>query len=596
MTSALSAKFHLPPQDLGAPTLFAPNRDAVAAWLAKLPKANLGQSTRELFNAVTELNRVRMSPALRLQILDALRPAIHQASLNLRRHYLNQPLQLPEQPQKVARLGHVLHEQLATGYVLAAMHTLALGKQSGFSQPAAAVATATHRAIVEHSQNLLRDFQLYRNPHPGCWATLHQLHRLAREQGAARTAVADAQCGDCTLEAAYLRALLLGASNPNHLRQDHLAKLFQHAANWADLVTYTSPAQALLVVDPDADDGPCYRESVNPGDDWLGLDTRGLAHALASQYELSESLPLSEQQLPPELLLDLAQTWSRSPSRGHVRKSVSEQIEIALGMTAAHHFISGEIDFHLLVNDQEFSKLALEDENVFLRPRQTAADNHTPRDVWNSAYQPKLGAMNVSLEILDSQVRDQYQRTSIEKERDKFQSQKVERINTSPGGLCITWPPHSSVQLRNGEVVGIREMGQKNWSLGTVRWVQLTEAGPRLGIALLSPSAVPYGARVIAKTGAPGEYQRVLLLPEIKAINQPTTLLAPRLPFRVGQKVALMRKGKETRIQLTRKIDSSAAYNLFEFRRLNTLKSEAEQSTSSTKSQDSGFDSLWDSL
>ena len=381
MSSALSAKFHLPAQDMDASTLFASTCDALNAWLAGLPKANLGQSTRALYSAVTELNRVRLTPALRLQLLELLRPAIYVASQGLRRHYLNQPVQLPEQPQKVARLAHVLHEQLATGYILVAIHTLTLGKQSGFSQPTQAVATAIHRAIVEHSQNLLRDYQLYRNPHPGCWATLHQLNKFARENGVLRTAIADTQCGDCTLEAAYLRALLLGGSHPNQLRQDHFVKVFQQSLSWGAAVAIVTPDQALLVINPDSDEGPCYREFAEVGAAWFGLDTRHLAQVLRAQHELAEAQALNDLQLPAELLQHLAHTWSNASSRDHVRIDVCEPIEIALGMTAAHHFIAGETDFNLLLNAHGHSKLALQEDNVFLRPKPTVAETRNPHDV-----------------------------------------------------------------------------------------------------------------------------------------------------------------------------------------------------------------------
>lgn len=601
MTSVLSAKFHLPPQDLDAPSLFAPDREAVKSWLASLPKTNLGQSTRALFNAVTELNRVRLTPAIRLQLLDILRPAVHVATQGLRRHYLNQPVQLPEQAQKVARLAHVLHEQLATGYILAAAHTLSYGKQSGFSQPQQAIATAAHRGLVEHSQNLLRDYQLYRNPHPGCWATLHQLAKFARDNAVLQIAVADDQCGHCTLEATYLRALLLGSARANQLRQDHLAKAFQHAIVWAGAVKWIAPDHAALVVNPDSDDGPIYREFATIDANWLGLDTGHLAEVLNAQCELAEAQALNDQQLGPELLHHLAQTWGTNATREFLRMDVREPIEIALGLTATHHFMADEIDFSLLLNEEGHSKLALQDDNVFLRQKSPGLTNldkksSGQKDVWDTPYQPNAGAINVSLEILDYQMREQHQKASSEKQGDKFRSQKVERINVSPGGLCIIWPPHSGMQLRTGEIVGIREHAQKKWSVGVVRWVQLTEAGPRLGIELLSPAAVPYGARVINKTGEQGEYQRALVLPEIKQIDQPATLLAPRLPFRIGQKVSLLRNSKETRVQLTRKLASTAAFNQFEFRRLSSPKASEEPTEKKTDNKDSGFDSLWDNL
>jgi hypothetical protein len=100
---------------------------------------------------------------------------------------------------------------------------------------------------------------------------------------------------------------------------------------------------------------------------------------------------------------------------------------------------------------------------------------------------------------------------------------------------------------------------------------------------------------MINKTGPQGDYQRVLVLPEVKQIGQPTTLIAPRLPFRVGQKVSLMQHNKETRVQLTRKFASTASFNQFEFRSLNTTTPETKPDPAADK-PDSGFDILWDSL
>lgn len=603
MTSVFAAKFHLPPQDLDAPTLFAPSPDAIAGWLAGLPKTNLGQMTRSLFGAVNELNRVRLAPALRMQLLETLRPSVYFASNGLRRHYLGQPIQLPEQPLKVAHLAHVLHEQLATGYILAAAQTATAGRQSGFSQPQAALATAAHRGIVEHSQNLLRDLQLYRDPHPGCWFTIHQLLKFAREAQVQHAAIADEQSGDSSVEAAYLRAALLGSAKTNQLRQENLDKVFQHALGWVAATTLTDAASAALVIDPTSDDGPIYRQFAKPDNSWYGLDTDHLTQLLNAQAELAEANALSDQQLSADLLLHLAQAWSGGGTRSFARTEVREPVEIAIGLTATHHFVGGEVEFGLLLDDHGGIKSAGQDENPFLRGRlqSTAPQSRTPaagKDVWDSPYQTNFGSSTLALEILDDTPRVQFQKSGGD-ERDKFRVQSVERVNVSIGGLCVVWPPLSTLQLRTGEIVGIRENAQKNWSIGAIRWVQLTDAGPTVGIALLSPAGIPYGARVVAKSGEQGEYLRALVLPEIKQIGQATTLIVPRLPFRTGQKVSLLCHGKETRIQLTRKIAGAAAFSQFEFRRLSAAKAETPantQSATGTEPRESGFDSLWDSL
>lgn len=124
----------------------------------------------------------------------------------------------------------------------------------------------------------------------------------------------------------------------------------------------------------------------------------------------------------------------------------------------------------------------------------------------------------------------------------------------------------------------------------------VAESGPHLGIELLGPSARPFGARVVQKTGPQGEFQRVLVLPGIKATGQPMTLITPRLPFRSGQKVILIFRDREVRIQLVRRVATTAACSQFEFRRLDNPVTTTEQ-VAQTPGMGAGFsDSLWDNL
>ncbi len=89
---------------------------ALRDWLAGLPKANLGETARQLYQALTELNQLRVSSELRLQLLELLRPDVHFVCSHLERHYLNQPIVLSERPRKVAGLCQALQNHLAAGY------------------------------------------------------------------------------------------------------------------------------------------------------------------------------------------------------------------------------------------------------------------------------------------------------------------------------------------------------------------------------------------------------------------------------------------------------------------------------------------------
>ncbi|MET0379004.1 MAG: hypothetical protein ABW049_08440 [Spongiibacteraceae bacterium] len=599
MTTDLSSRFSLPTQDRGTPSATQSNPAVLAQWLESLPKTNLGQTTRSLYEGITELNRVTLSPALRLQQLEVMRPAIYFAAAGLRRHYLNQPIVLPEQAQKVTRLAHVLFQELATGYTLVAVHTLENEKQSGFSQPRQGIATALHRALVDHTHNLLRDALLYREPRRGCWHALHQTAALAWEQQLERFAVADVQAGDSTLEAAYLRALLLGSTRAHQLRQDDLIKTFSHLLDWSRLVSLCGSDQGLFVIDSDTDDGPIYREHFHrqSGADahTLGLDTLALGEHLYQQRNADDEALVGQHLLSNDLLAHLTLAWTTASNRAFLRMDANEPIELALGLTATHHFCADEIDFALLLSKEGFVKTKNHQGNPFLRV-DTPSRESRPRDVWDSPFL-NTGLAQISVDSIDFSIRNQHKAAEGSKDKDKYRFHAVETVNISPGGFCLKWPPESAAQIRTGEIVGIRERNHKNWSIGVIRWVRLLESGPQLGIELLSPTATPFGARVIQKTGPQGEFQRVLVLPEMKQSGQTTTLITPRLPFRSGQKIVLVYRDKETRIQLVRRLMSTTAFSQFEFRRIGTSAPTAGPGTETkTPGADSGFDGLWDSL
>ena len=95
---------------------FALNANAVNSWLSSLPLANLGEATRLLFQALSELSHTACKPKDRYEILEKIRPQVHYIVKGLSQHYLNKPVVLPEKTQKIVLLANTLNTQLATGY------------------------------------------------------------------------------------------------------------------------------------------------------------------------------------------------------------------------------------------------------------------------------------------------------------------------------------------------------------------------------------------------------------------------------------------------------------------------------------------------
>lgn len=588
MITAFPALFRLPPMRLAAPTACPTDPAALQRWLESLPKTHLGQSTRALFQATTELNQVPLPPAQRLRVLELLRPAIHFVCDGLSRHYLGQPLALPEQPLKVAELAHTLLEALTQGYVRIALEVRQQPRQSGFKEPAPVIASALHRALTDTALNLLRDLQLYRDPHPQTWARLHQLASFARSEQLATLALADRQAGDGTLQAAYLRVLLLGSAHTYQLRQDEIVRLYARLADWvAHAPLVAGGGKNGLLVDPASDHGPHPAALVQAaaGPDWLSIDTAPLCAYLTDELKRDNHTPLD--QLSNETVALVCQAWQRSLQRHHERQPVDGVLQVSIGLTAAHHFIGGEVDFQLLLSLGGHQRLQPIQENPFLKRSISPAQPPRTRDVWDSPYQ--AGFKTEAVEAIDYQVRSHHQNA----QQSRYHALDLALVNASAGGYCLRWTGDPT-QVKTGEIVAIRERGHKSWRVGTVRWVRLGQTGPQLGVELLSPTATAYGARVINKSGPPGDYLRVLVLPAMPELGLPPSLITPRLPFRVGQKIQLTLRDDEARIQLTRRLRATAAFSQFEFNRLGGAA--FRERGAPGQPTGSGFDGIWETL
>ena len=90
-------KLQLPIQDTASFEPFGLDAESAHAWVQALPTGNARQTVQLLRQVIDDLNRVILEPALRFNILEALRPNLFVATAALSRKFLNQPLVLPEE-------------------------------------------------------------------------------------------------------------------------------------------------------------------------------------------------------------------------------------------------------------------------------------------------------------------------------------------------------------------------------------------------------------------------------------------------------------------------------------------------------------------
>ncbi len=593
----------IPAQHLDAPGFCAADSQMLANWASQLPRGNLGDTSRQLFNGLQELNHCRLDARLRFELQEVLRPFVFSVCGSLAVHYHNQPIVMPSQAFQIYLLSQTMQIQLAMGYQIVAMD--AAHNQRAFlvgkSKLQSLMAQALHRAITDLGYTLFRGYLIYSEPDPSLWRHLHQLYRFAKHHGLSDRKFKDMETGQVyptSIEKCYIKTLLLGSVRSNQLRQEDLKLVFDSLCEWVSLVQladYDCAQEDNIVVNLESDEPPIYQALfLEPAqtDNCRILSLEGLLNHLGQQLSDSADTTMS-----PDLIKHLMISWSSYTRRTFMRMETSDHLLVCVGMANLHYFSANETEFEEFTRGRTHNTFQLEIEaNPFLRNQ--ARMKHEERDVWNTASRPQPSATNLAVESIDNHIRQFEQQLVTPKRPRHYENHQVSMVNVSAGGYALQWPLETRARLTNGDIVGIRESRHANWSVGIVSWIRREDSEiAQLGVKLLSPSTFPYAARVmnrgkVSRQESSDDFRRVLLLPEIKLIGQPPTLLTPALTFREKQTLQLVQQGRTLTVRLKKMICSTGAIRQFNIEVVDKPWQEKYENSSRADR----FDTLWNSL
>lgn len=611
MVSNAPIKLKIPKQDLQQFSLFQLDEAAARDWAQSLPVANTQSVVQQLRHALSDLNHVVMSPENRYLVIESLRHSLQVALSNLERRYLNQPLVMPEEPRQMAEMAGSLCDLAATAYSIVAIHAIQQRDSIRDTNPARLAAQAIHRALLFNGRKLLLTFQLHRPVELHGWLTLHQLYALAEGQGLHELPVSEPLEGASTIAGNYVQALLLGCCKPNQLRQSDLAAIYRGLKDWAGLIRLRQPpdAQGIFLVNIDSDQPPqyssMYNEPQNP--QCRHVDTSGLIQHLEDLLQQGGSKDITfdkDLRLPGNTLQHLIKALGSMSLRNFKRISSPHPLWISIGLSAAHYHLAGERLFEQLLFGDEYipPAAARVATNPFMQSRERGdlwqqanpEEDFSPQDNYS---QPEAAVEAEHRIDLDEATRSELmgeEEAQLPAEQ-RYPIFKVQMANGSPGGYCLEWNAELPGDTRSGDLVSLKEQQNRGWVLAVIRWIsQLENARTLVGLELLSPRAKPYGALVHRKTGGRSAPIRVLLLPEVKLVGQPHTLITPRAGFAERQKITLVREGEEYYIQLLRQITATASFAQFDFRYIKKMGEVLGEDRSGNLT--SPYDSLWSKI
>ena len=571
---------------------------AIKKWVKDLPMANVGETSRQLYQAIIELNKLIITPNIRSQLLEIMRKPIHYVCQELSKHFLNQSIVLSEKQQKIANLTQALQIHLANGYkavMAGAMPNISNEKTRKI------FACAAHRMISEYGRVLLRANQLYIPPPKDLWIDIHRVFKFSEQVNLLKYIITDKENKhqvETRIDQAYKQNLLLSCCRPNQLRQADIQLVYEAFEIWSDYVEAGSEysANAVFIINMEQDLPPRYRSLLHSSltEHYYGFDTAELVDRLTDHLSSLQqkqgdgsSHLTSPKGLSDVLINHLNQAFGILTKRTFKRIANQGSLNLCVGLSASHFYASGEVEFHTQMLHRNASNIE-SDENIFL------TQTRRQSDAWAGAYDTGGHTASQSSPLGSDISFDR----PVQKDNESYPNYIIPLINTSPGGYCLQWVGEVPKNIQAGELISLRETTDQSWSIAVIRWIRhIKKKGTQLGIELLAPNAQPCGVQLLQRTGAPSEYLRGMLLPELSSIGQPATLITPRLPFQSGHKVSIRLSENESKCQLEQRVSATGSFSQFELSESVKIIGESVQTNKTTSlDKEDDFDSLWPTL
>lgn len=488
----------------------------VELWLANLPLSSPAEAAEELADYLTTLNSADLAYDNRVKVVDRVGAVLEDLVASLYELYSAVPLPLPPKQQRHAELAQRLLLEMAMAYKILLLEWIKRRFHLFGGDP---VPLYLQRILLALQAVAEVSFETHQPTPPGIWFDLHQTYNYALRNGL-KDVIPEGGTKMLSLEQIYKATLLMALADPYHFPQVELPWAKDIIARFSNLATIfpadqtTKGQSGLFIVDIGVDSTPktMAREGhpMNPRWDLI-LNTTALAKHLAlvaSNLRSADDrakLGLPEAAIDPayaSMLKRLRLNWGASVQRQSQRRrhQQGKEVDVCIGFKAMHRLLSpaGKSDtIHYGI-----------------------VDNDPPPVV-----------------------------------------AQCKTINDSMGGLALGMTQASTVQIRVGDIAGVRQAGG-TWGLGIVRWFRIPQKGEvTFGIQLLAPQAL---AVQIRRKDTGRQWPGLLLQPSAVS-RQPPMLaalpgcFAPDLEVDVG-----LPKGSKS-MRLDKRLESSPNLDLLRF-------------------------------
>ncbi|HHJ18337.1 MAG TPA: hypothetical protein ENJ84_00670 [Gammaproteobacteria bacterium] len=566
-------------------------------WQSTLPLVNMGETTRQIYLTLRTLNRQPIPCKNRFELMELLRPTASLVLNHLHKHLYGLSFPLSGKSKQIAKLCHALLLELSVGYKHVT-HDRSTGKKAPDPR---ILATSTHRAMRYIAESILLSAIVYQPDPPSSWHDLHRLLDFAAKHHFDQQPIDDNRyktITSSTIEDVYKQVCLFAMTQPLRLRSGEAKRLctfFETGCHLVEMKKALTPDDhgRAHVASLKSSEPPAFipLAEITTFSNLRGFDLTRLISILNDQINDrdDEKAPVmtaaKKITLESQLINRLIHTWTQEEKRRFSRVSTHRNIVATIGLKKIISAINSDVH-------REMGK-----EELF--PPTTPAP---PQPAYSPFNHDGIGLQtDPEFDTRLTGTTPAYDHNLLMGELGYSSPQPPRKpprswqdwlvLNTGAGGYGLRWDKDSTCLAQVGELTALRdkEYNVYHWRIGIIRWMKTPEEGGlEVGVQLVAPRAVVVSVETIQNRNhseiLPIE---ALMLPGMKTIQQPPSLLVPNQFFSVGDVLEINMLGKKLNIELNKRGEHPSFYTQFFYR------STEVQETVKTREE---FEDLWSRL
>lgn len=466
--------------------------------LSELEVKNPAELASYLHDELETLNRQKVSASLRLQALESYRPFLTNVANTLAEDYIHSELPLQDKAKSSAAMNEALWLELGYGYKLVLIDLQNQLIRLGTDKSSA---LAIYRAIHAISEHAFVYHQTYVIPPSHIWSDLHQLYYCAVQLGIHNIDIETNKNETnvsllTTIEDIYKHALLVSLAQPQQLTQLDIRLIAEYLTHYIrhtfiNAVVPLENTSGAFVINLDSDSPP---------------------------------LPYSKQKDEPN--------------------PVSDVLLQTINLIFAIHQDLKTLQDHQLPKNNSIPAEANRNNYIELLTYLIKNWGISPKRIFNRTL--KNGDIELITGIAALHAIDNAPNTA------PAAPSHWKTLNISPTGIAIRRHHTAEKNISVGALVGIKANNEANWEIGFIRWANCgTRDRLDIGVQLIAPQAL--GA--IAHIADNARSEQVLMLPEITAVKQAATIIAPTGTYKPARQLTITYNNKTEQVMLTKLIE-----------------------------------------